>query len=122
NFDISYPDNFALTEAQVDRLEADAAAPKLRDDDYAGAVIAYADAMIAELQPAPTTPTAPGDSGSSGGTPINWPIVGGVVAVGGGAIYLYSRSRKRKTIAAAKLSQKELDVHAGGLLVQLDNQ
>lgn len=120
NFDVSYPESFALTEAQTDSLENDVAVPHLRDNDWAGALIAYADAMRDELNSAPTEPSEPGSSG--GGIPINWPIVGGVVAVGGGAIYLYSRARKRKAVEASKLSQKELDQHASVLLVQLDDQ
>lgn len=122
NYDISYPEALPLTDAQLDRLQFDVAAPALRNDDYAGAVIAYADAMREELQPEPTTPTSPGEAGGTGGIPVNWPIVGGVVAIGGGAIYLYSRSRRRKALEATKLSQKELDVHASRLLVQLDDQ
>lgn len=123
NFDFSYPDGLRLSEAETDRLENDVAVPHLRDNDYAGAIIAYADAMSAELTGSPTEPAKPAEPGASGGgIPINWPIVGGVVAVGGGALYLYSRSRKRKAVEATKLSQKELDTHASVLLVQLDDQ
>ncbi|HRN30177.1 MAG TPA: TPM domain-containing protein, partial [Terrimesophilobacter sp.] len=118
NFDFSYPDDLSLSEAETDRLENDVAVPLLRNNDYVGAIIAYADAMRAELT---GTPVGPSDAGG-GGIPINWPIVGGVVAVGGGALYLYSRSRKKKAVAADKLSQKELDTRAGVLLVQLDDQ
>lgn len=127
NFDVSYPAGFVLTESQTDDIEGDHAIPRLRVDDYAGAIIGYAEAMRAQLAPGtedPTTsPTTPaGEETGSGGIPISWPLVGGVVIVGGGGLYLYSRVRRRKALDASALSQKQLDVRAGGLLVQLDDQ
>lgn len=123
NYAVDYPAGLALSKSQTDRLEELARVPHLRNDDYAGALIAFADGMRAELVAQPGGTSEPGGSdSSSGGIPINWPIVGGVVAVGGGGLYVYSRIRKKKALDASKLSQKQLDVRAGGLLVQLDDQ
>lgn len=125
NYEIDYPADLGLSESQTDQLEQTARVPHLRDSDYAGALIAFADGMRQQLASSPAEPTASPTSpasGGSGGIPINWPIVGGVVAVGGGGLYVYSRIRRKKVQDADKLSAKQLDVRAGGLLVQLDDQ
>ncbi|MBX3095060.1 MAG: TPM domain-containing protein [Cryobacterium sp.] len=123
NYAVDYPAGFALSKSQTDRLEELARVPHLRNNDYAGALVAFADGMRAELAAeAGGSGGTDVSGGSGGGIPINWPIVGGVVAVGGGGLYVYSRIRKKKALDASKLNQKELDVRAGGLLVQLDDQ
>ncbi len=76
------PNNFPLSQADVDKIEVEVVQPKLRDDDWAGAAIAMADSL----------------GGGSGGSSSLWWIVGGVVVVGGG--YLLYRSARKKATAA----------------------
>ena len=127
NYALSIDQNFPLTDAQLDRVEA-AIESELVDDKWADAVVMGAQAIEAEATGVvgpnnPETPTAPvGDGGTSN---LALPIVGGVAVVGVG-VFIYSRIRKRNTdgsvtSAPERMTQKQLDQRAGTLLVQLDD-
>lgn len=96
-----------LSNSQIDSVER-AIEDQLRNDQWANAAIAGAQAL----------------GGGGGGIPI-LPIVGGVAVVGAG-VFIFSRIRKRGqdgkvTAVPDQMTQKQLDVRAGSLLVQLDD-
>ncbi len=126
---LSVDQAFPLSNDQLDRVEIEIES-FLVDDDWAGAAIGGAQALQAEATGVvgPNEPTDPVDPGTpadqSGGIPI-LPIVGGVAVVGVG-VFIFSRIRKgskdgRVTANPEGMTQKELDQHAGSLLVQLDD-
>ena len=114
NYDVSYPDGFALDESATDAVEQDAT-QLLGNDDWANGVITAADGYREAL----TSPT-----GGGSGTAIVVVVVA-VAAVIIGVIILRRRRRTRGqangTSTPAGPSQEELDAQAGRLLVQLDD-
>lgn len=121
---LSVAPDFTLSDAQLDAVDA-AIETKLRVSDWAGAAIAGAQELEAQVTGVVGPgPQQPGDAPSSGGIPI-LPIVGGAAALGVGA-FVYSRIRRRGkggtvTAVPEQMTQKELDRRAGSLLVQLDD-
>ncbi len=117
---------FRLSDAQLTRVEQ-AIEAQLVDDDWSGAVVAGAEALEVEATGVvgpnvPTDPATPAASGTGWILPV---AIGGVVVVGG-AIFIYSRIRKRNQDGAVTanpegMTQEELDRRAGTLLVQLDD-
>lgn len=110
-----------LSDSQYDAV-ATRVESLLRADDWEGAAVEAADAIADELAGADTPPPPTGDSG--GGIPI-LPIAIGAGVVGLG-VWGYSRFRKSRRGAdpstpVEKLDQKQLDLRAGTLLVQLDD-
>lgn len=108
-----------LSDQQVDDLEA-AVRPFLSDGDYAGAVTAAADGMIAAL----------GDSGSGagGGGFLTWILVIAVVAAGIALVVVLVRRRRKGAVAGPGGSAgtpapsiEELERRASTLLVETDD-
>ncbi|QTX06130.1 TPM domain-containing protein [Agromyces archimandritae] len=100
----------SLDAAKIDGISQNDIEPKLRDEDWAGAAIAAADAI--------------GDTGGGWGWGLFWAIV--VIAAIAVVIWLIVRSqRKKQTPAggadAAALPLDELRRRAGGALVQGDD-
>ena len=106
NYQLSYPNNFELSETETQQIESELIEPRLSENDWAGAAIAAADGLR-EI-------TAPG-------FPWGWVLLGMIVILAL-ALFIRSRVRKNRVVAAQKLSQKELDQRAGILLVQLDDE
>ncbi len=107
---LSVDSSSPISDSQLDSADA-AIEAQLRDDNWAQAAIAGAQALAPR-------------AASGGGIPI-LPILGGVAVVGAG-VFIYSRIRKRGTDGAVtaapeQMSQKQLDTRAGSLLVQLDD-
>lgn len=103
--DQEYPvDDETLDEIATERLE-----PSLREDDWDGAITAFADGISDEIE----------------GTPFPWlpvlGVVGGVAVVGVGGTAIARSVRRRRTQAAEQADQQELDRRAGSLLVALDD-
>lgn len=128
NYQVSVDNDFSLTDAQLTEVEDNYLIPQLRDDHWADAAIAAAQGYEAAATGVvgPNVPTTPDTPGTATGSPINpfWPILGGVVVVGAGAAVIVATRRRRKDDVAAppeQLTQKQLDLRAGTLLVQLDD-
>ncbi|MBX9245609.1 TPM domain-containing protein, partial [Actinotalea ferrariae] len=110
---VSAHDDLALTDAQLDEVEAERIEPQLRDDDWGGAAIAAADGYRA----AATTSTSP------------WPflltVVVGPLVVG---LLLWAAHRRRVArraaavgdIGPAGLTLEELEQRVGASLVAVD--
>ncbi|GAB3041401.1 TPM domain-containing protein [Parafrigoribacterium mesophilum] len=107
NYQLSYPNGFKLSETETREIESKLIEPRLRANDWAGAAIAAADGLREKI-------TAPG-------FPWVWVILGVIVIVAL-ALLIRSRVRRSRSVAAQKLSQKQLDQRAGILLVQLDDE
>lgn len=128
HYALSIDSDFTLSDAQVSDAE-NAIEAELRDDNWAQAAIAGAQALEAAatgvVGPGPDATNEPAPQPSSGGGIPILPIVGGVAVVGVG-VYVVSRLRRRGGSSTggadpARMSQKELDTRAGSLLVQLDD-
>jgi hypothetical protein len=107
NYQLSYPNQFELSDTKTGQIESELIEPRLTKNDWAGAAIAAADGLREKI-------TAPG-------FPWGWILLGLIVIVAL-ALFIRSRVRKNRVVAAQKLSQKELDQRAGILLVQLDDE
>lgn len=107
-FAYSKGQDFPLSDADVEKVIDDDLIPQLRDSDWAGGGIAFADGLVAAQAPSPV----PG-------------IVGGVAAAGVGTAVVVgitrSRLMKRREKKAADAEAAELDQKAGVMLVQLDD-
>jgi len=135
---VSVDDAFALSDDSLSQLEQDALIPQLRNDNWADGAIDFADAMRAYVlsneggsvtgggtgdgTESGTSDGTGGESDAGGGIPI-WPLfAAGGAAIGGVAIYRFARrGRRSDTVPTGQLTQKQLDVRAGSLLVELDN-
>jgi uncharacterized membrane protein YgcG len=108
NYAVSVGQNFPVSDDKIDQVVNDKLIPALRDDDWAGGAIAFADGLTAAQAPSPVLP-----------------IIGGVVVVGAGTavvVGVVRSRRKKKTVAdAAAADVAALDQQAGQLLVQLDD-
>ena len=107
NYQLSYPNDFPLSESETRQIESELIEPRLSADDWAGAAVAAADGLRDKI----TDP----------GFPWAWVLLGLVVTVGL-VLFIRSRVRKGRAVEAQKLSQKELDQRASILLVQLDDE
>jgi uncharacterized membrane protein YgcG len=126
-----------ITDAEIDEVIVDALEPRLRDGDFAGAVVAAAEALGTAVDTAaptavPATPppaqggggTADGDGGIGLGTILALGLI-----VGGGAI-VWSQWRKRRTPAGgaatspatAPVDAKDLARRANALLIATDER
>ena len=131
---VSVPDNSPLTPAQGDAVIAAATdslfgKQTITSADWADAAVSAADALVS------------GRSGSSSGSSSSGaslaPIVliGGIILLGGGAMFLFVRSRRKGTVSAGparnevsepvdpldSLSVEDLRKRAGSLLVAADD-
>nr|WP_227412016.1 MULTISPECIES: TPM domain-containing protein [unclassified Cryobacterium] len=106
-YQMSYPSEFELSESETRQIESELIEPRLSDSDWAGAAIAAADGLREKI----TDP----------GFPWGWVLLGLVVVVGL-ALFIRSRVRKGRAVAAEKLNAKQLDQRASILLVQLDDE
>jgi hypothetical protein len=101
-------ESFPLTDQQLADVAADTLAPALRDDDWGGAVVAYADGLSDAQAPSPV--------------PF---VIGGVVVAGVGTAVIAGAVRrgraKKKILDAAKADIKTIELRAGKLLVGLDD-
>jgi len=106
----SVDQSFPLSDQELDRIAQDDLIPRLRSDDWAGGLAAYAHGMTDALTPGfPVAPVAVG---------------GGIVVVGAGVGIGVAVSRRRKRAQAEqveRMDQQQLDRKAGALLVQLDD-
>jgi uncharacterized membrane protein YgcG len=126
-----------ITDAEIDDAIVGALEPRLRDGDFAGAVIAAAEALGTAADSAaptavPAAPTpAPGGGGTTdddGGIGLGTILAVGLI-VGGGAIVWY-QWRKRRAPAqgaataptAAPVDAKELGRRANALLIATDER
>jgi hypothetical protein len=108
NYAISTGADFVVSDDDIDSAVADQLIPALRDDDWSGGAIAFADGLRASQAPSPV------------------PAVLGGVAVAGAATAVVvgvvrSRRRKKQVTDAAAADVAALDQRAGQLLVQLDD-
>jgi hypothetical protein len=108
NYAVSTGSAFPVDDAGIDGIITDRLLPALRDDDWAGGAITFADGVRAAQVPSPV--------------PL---IVGGVAAAGTGTAIVIgvvrSRRRKRRARQQADEAAAALDQKAGTLLVQLDD-
>ncbi len=106
------PDDFPLSNDEIDQLLVSDVDPLLAQDDWAGAAVALADGLSDE-----------GGTGSDGGGSGlgTVAVVGGIAAVAGGA-YLVSRSRRRRQGPPPTQRLERPDPHAGVPTEQLEAQ
>lgn len=107
-YGVSIGTDFPLSDADIDTAINDHLIPQLRDDDWAGGPVAFADSLIASHAPSPVPA-----------------IVGGVAVAGVGTAVIAgvvrSRRKKKKAADAAAAEAAALDQKAGRALVQLDD-
>jgi hypothetical protein len=107
-FRYSVAEDFPLTVDQLDAIAVDTIIPALRDDDWEGGAVAYADGLSAALAPSPA--------------PY---VIGGVAVAGVGTALIVRgvrrRSATKKVRDAAAADIKTLELRAGSLLVELDD-
>ena len=108
------PEDFRLTNGEIDQLLASDVDPLLSQDDWDGAVVALADGLAGDGG----SGSGDGGSGSGLGTVA---VVGGIAAVAGGA-YLVTRSRRRKQGPPPTQRLERPDPHAGVPTEQLEAQ
>ena len=106
------PEDFRLTNGEIDQLLASDVDPLLSQDDWAGAAVALADGLAGDGG----SGSGDGGSGSGLGTVA---VVGGIAAVAGGA-YLVTRSRRRKQGPPPTQRLERPDPHAGVPTEQLE--
>ncbi|MGR6967167.1 TPM domain-containing protein [Geodermatophilus sp. URMC 61] len=107
------PDDFPLTDAEIEQLLVSDVEPLLSEGDFVGAVDTLADGLAG----GGGTGGGP-DDGSGLGTVA---VVGGIAAVAGGA-YLVSRSRRRRQGPPPTQRLERPDPHAGVPTEQLEAQ
>jgi hypothetical protein len=107
------PDDFPLTDAEIEQLLVSDVDPLLSQDDWDGAAVALADGLAGD-----GGGSGDGGSGSGLGTVA---VVGGIAAVAGGA-YLVSRSRRRRPGPPPTQRLERPDPHAGVPTEQLEGQ
>jgi hypothetical protein len=107
------PDDFPLTDAEIEQLLVSDVDPLLSQDDWDGAAVALADGLAGD-----GGGSGDGGSGSGLGTVA---VVGGIAAVAGGA-YLVSRSRRRRQEPPPTQRLERPDPHAGVPTEQLEGQ
>jgi TPM domain len=105
------PDDFPLTDAEIQQLLTSDVDPLLSEGDWDGAAIALADGLAGD-----------GGSGDGGGSGLGTvAVAGGIAAVAGGA-YLVSRSRRRRQGPPPTQRLERPDPHAGVPTEQLEAQ
>jgi hypothetical protein len=108
NYAVSTGAAFPVGDDDIDQVVSDRLLPALRDDDWAGGAIAFADGLRAAQAPSPVPA-----------------VVGGVAAAGVGTAVVVgvvrSRRRRRRAAEEEAAAAAELDRRAGSLLVQLDD-
>lgn len=97
-----------VTDAEIASIDADAVEPALREEDWAGAAIAAAGGLGDAMTP-------PGGSGLGRVLLIG----GGVVVVGVGGLYLYSRKKKADHVKAAAEAAKDIEPNDTAALATL---
>ncbi|WP_100501108.1 TPM domain-containing protein [Geodermatophilus chilensis] len=102
------PDDFPLTDAEIEQLLVSDVDPRLSQEDWDGAAVALADGLA-------------GDDGGSGSGLGTVAVVGGIAAVAGGA-YLVSRSRRRRQGPPPTERLERPDPNAGVPTEQLEAQ
>ncbi len=107
-YSYSVSDAFPLSNDQLNAVAADTLIPALRDNDWAGGVVAYAAGLSAAQAPSPV--------------PL---VIGGVAVAGVGTAVIASavrrRRAKKKVLDAAKADITTIELHAGKVLVGLDD-
>ena len=107
-YSVSVADAFPLSDDQLADVAGDTLIPALRDDDWAGGAVAYADGLSGALAPSPV--------------PL---VIGGVAVAGVGTAVIAGavrrRRAKKKVLDAAAADIKTLELRAGKLLVGLDD-
>ncbi|GAB2462244.1 hypothetical protein HD599_000938 [Conyzicola lurida] len=112
-YQVSVAEDFPLSDSDLADIEADRLVPELRDDDWEGGAIAFADGLR-------------GEGNGSGSLPV-WPFILLLVAAFVGVlVYLFTRRARRAAAGESKLAsgeptQKELDQRAGTVLVEIDD-
>ncbi|MBC7724000.1 MAG: TPM domain-containing protein, partial [Burkholderiaceae bacterium] len=110
NYDIRYPADFRLSEAQTTAVE-DSFLPYLSNDDWAGAAIAAADGYREAL--------------AGPGVPWTLVIVIAALLVLGAVVLAAFAARRRRRAAAVvareKLDDQRLDQRASAMLIELDD-
>lgn len=121
----SVDSDFPLTDSQLAAIASDDIEPKLRDEEWAGAVTAAADGFRTTLDEAADEGAGASTSNGSGGSsPWACLIPGGLLAAGGGVAAFFASRRKKRgggTGPAGEPSTKELETTAGKLLVEVDD-
>lgn len=136
-YQLSAPNDFALTDAQLSEVQLTAIEPALRQNDWAGAAIGAARGLEASLTgkqvTAPDITPGKANPQSSGGGGLNffWIFIVGVVILGA---FLFFRGRRRRTAVAPgtpgappvpagppAVPTAELKQRAGSALVQTDD-
>lgn len=118
-YDTSIDTSDAVDAGVVQEVLRDDVEPRLSQDDWSGAAIAFADG----LRTGASTTAA---TGSGGGFPFVPILVGGLLVIGGVA-FAASRRKKggtgvpRRPVGAAALPTPELESRAGRALVQIDD-
>ncbi|HEY5881502.1 MAG TPA: TPM domain-containing protein [Nakamurella sp.] len=84
---VHVPDNFKISDAQLQQVATTQIQPELRNDDWAGAAIAAANGYR--------------DALGGGSSTVWWWIAGGIVVIGAGGYLIYRRRRKAADGAGA---------------------
>ncbi|MCU1438400.1 MAG: hypothetical protein JWP66_1487, partial [Naasia sp.] len=117
-----FDEGLNLTDAERSAVERDGLLPALGRDDWAGGAIGAAEQLAAVLT---GDEPASGGAGASPGFSFNplpaLLIIGGFVLVLVLVARILSARRKRAALRAQQEDQKQLDLRAGGLLVELDD-
>ena len=108
NYGVAIGNDFPLSDGDIDSAIDDALIPALRDDDWAGGGVAFADSLLESSKPSPVPGIVAGIAGAG--------VVTGVV-IG----VTRSRLKKRKAKRAEDAEAAALDQKAGIMLVQLDD-
>ena len=132
---VSVPQNSPLTQEQGDAIIAAAADPLVGKETFASAD--WAAAAVSAANALESGRSGPGSSGSSspgaGLAPVL--LIGGIILLGGGAAFLFVRSRRKGAVTAApgraegnqpvdpldELSVADLRKRAGSLLIAADD-
>lgn len=108
NYGVAIGNDFPLSDGDIDSAIDDALIPALRDNDWAGGGVAFADSLLESSKPSPVPGIVAGIAGAG--------VVTGVV-IG----VTRSRLKKRKAKRAEDAEAAALDQKAGIMLVQLDD-
>ena len=116
SYNLNPPVDGSISLEEVDRIALDVIEPELRDEDWAGAAIAGANAIA--------DGSASGGSGGGSGWGFVWFIVIAAIVVVIIAIVLARRKKKRAAVGEGQVplpSIEELRRQAGSALVQIDD-